>query len=283
MSVSQKRWTTIIRNRKDWLDIDLGELWRYRDLILLFVRRDFVTFYKQTVLGPIWFVLQPVFYTLVFTIIFGRIANIPTDGLPQPLFYLSSIVVWNYFANCLSQTSNTFIANTNIFGKVYFPRLTVPLSIVITNLITFFVQFALFLCFMLFFVLKGAVVRPNLAILFTPLLIVQMGVLGFGFGILVSSLTTKYRDLTFVTSFGIQIWMYVTPVVYPISQVSERWQWLFILNPMASIIETFRYAFLGAGAVRPLYSAISVAVTIFVLSVGILLFNRVERTFMDRI
>jgi len=283
LTYNQEKWTTIISPRRGWLDINFKELWLYRDLILLFVRRDFVTFYKQTILGPLWFLLQPIFHMVVFTIIFGKIAKIPTDGLPQPLFYLAGIVVWNYFSNCLSAISNTFITNSNIFGKVYFPRLTVPVSVVLSNLMTFIVQFLLFLCFLLFYYLKGAVVRPNVYILFVPLLIIQMGILGLGFGILVSSLTTKYRDLTFVTTFGIQIWMYVTPVVYPISQISERWQWLFVLNPMASIIETFRYAFLGAGVVRLLYTAISVGATIAVLSAGIVLFNRVERTFMDKI
>jgi lipopolysaccharide transport system permease protein len=283
MTVERENWTMVISNRSGWLDINLKELWHYRDLILLFVRRDFVAIYKQTILGPLWFLLQPLFSTIVFTVVFGKIANIPTDGLPQPLFYMSGIVVWNYFASCLSGTSNTFVNNASIFGKVYFPRLTVPVSIAIANLMTFLIQFVLFLLFLFFFYLKGAAVKPSLFIFLTPFLVLQMGILGLGCGILISSLTTKYRDLTFVVGFGIQLWMYATPIVYPMSQIPERWQWLFALNPMAAIVETFRYAFLGAGSVRPLYLAISFGVTLAILGIGILLFSRIEKTFMDTV
>jgi lipopolysaccharide transport system permease protein len=279
----RQNWTIVIRNRSGWLDIDLKELWRYRDLILLFVRRDFVTLYKQTILGPAWFLVQPLFSTLVFTVVFGRIAKIPTDGLPQPLFYMSAIVAWNYFASCLTATSNTLIANAGIFGKVYFPRLTVPLSVVITNLLTFIIQFAVFLCLLLFFYLRGAAIKPNALIFFVPFLILQMGVLGLGFGVLVSSLTTKYRDFSFFVSFGVQLWMYATPIVYPLSQIPERWQWLYALNPMAAVIGAFRYAFLGAGSVRPLHLVTSLAVTVVVLIFSIMLFRRVEKKFMDTI
>ena len=283
MTDRQQNWTMVISSRSGWLDIDLKELWRYRDLILLFVRRDFVAIYKQTILGPLWFLLQPLFSTIVFTVVFGKIANIPTDGVPPPLFYMSGIVAWNYFANCLTATSSTLVANAGIFGKVYFPRLTVPLSVVITNLLTFIIQFALFLCFLLFFYLRGAAVKPNAFIFLVPFLILQMGILGFGFGTLVSSLTTKYRDLTFVVSFGVQLWMYATPIVYPMSQIPERWQWLFAINPMAAIIETFRYAFLGAGSIRPLHLGTSLGVTVVVLILSIILFRRIEKTFMDTI
>lgn len=283
MSNSQRNWTMVINPRSGWLDLNLKELWRYRDLIQLFVRRDFIAIYKQTILGPIWFLLQPLFYTLVFTVIFGKIAKIPTDGLPQTLFYMSGIVVWNYFANCLTGTSNTFVTNAGIFGKVYFPRLTAPISIVITNLITFFIQFLLFLVLVLYFYLRGAPVKPNMFVLFAPFLLMQMGLLGLGFGILISSLTTKYRDLTFVVTFGVQLWMYVTPIVYPMSQIPERWQWLYALNPTAAIIETFRYAFLGAGSVKTLYLIISFAITIVILGIGVILFRRIERTFMDTV
>ncbi len=279
----QDNWTMVISNRSGWLDINLRELWRYRDLILLFVRRDFVAIYKQTILGPLWFVLQPLFSTIVFTVVFGKIAKIPTDGLPAPLFYMAGIVGWNYFANCFSATSNTFVTNAGIFGKVYFPRLAVPISVVITNLMTFAIQFLVFIAFLFFFYLKGSSIKPNLFILFTPYLILQMGILGLGFGILISSLTTKYRDLSFVVSFGVQLWMYATPIVYPMSQIPERWQWFFALNPMAAIIEAFRYAFLGAGAIKPLFLGISLAVTLAVLGVGIVLFRRIEKTFMDTV
>ena len=273
----------MISPRRGWLDVNLKELWHYRDLIFLFVRRDFVAIYMQTVLGPLWFLLQPLFSTIVFTIVFGKIANIPTDGLPQPLFYMSGIVVWNYFASCLSGTSNTFVDNANIFGKVYFPRLIVPVSVVITNLMTFIIQFSIFLSFLLFFCLKGATIKPNLFILLSPFLILQMGMLGLGFGIIVSSLTTKYRDLKFAVTFGIQLWMYATPIVYPMSQIPERWQWVFALNPMSAVVEIFRYAFLGAGSVKLLYLVISLGVTLAVLGVGIILFRRIEKTFMDTV
>lgn len=283
MSDSQNNWTMIISPRNRWLDINLEELWHYRDLILLFVRRDFVALYKQTILGPIWFLLQPLFSTIVFTIIFGKIANIPTDGVPPPLFYMSGIVVWNYFASCLSGTSNTFVDNASIFGKVYFPRLAVPIAIVITNLMTFIIQFSIFLSFLLFFYLKGATIKPNLLILLAPFLILQLGMLGLGFGIIVSSLTTKYRDLKFAVTFGIQLWMYATPIVYPMSQIPEQWRWVFALNPMSAVVEIFRYAFLGAGFVKPLYLLISLGVTLVVLGVGIVVFRRIEKTFMDTV
>jgi len=283
MMTGQNNWTMVISPRRGWLDVNLKELWHYRDLIFLFVRRDFVAIYKQTVLGPLWFLLQPLFSTIVFTIVFGKIANIPTDGLPQPLFYMSGIVVWNYFASCLSGTSNTFVDNANIFGKVYFPRLIVPVSVVITNLMTFIIQFSIFLSFLLFFCLKGATIKPNLFILLSPFLILQMGMLGLGFGIIVSSLTTKYRDLKFAVTFGIQLWMYATPIVYPMSQIPERWQWVFALNPMSAVVEIFRYAFLGAGSVKLLYLVISLGVTLAVLGVGIILFRRIEKTFMDTV
>jgi len=276
-------WTNVIRPRSGWFDIHLFELWRYRDLIALFVRRDFVAVYKQTILGPVWFLLQPLFSTLVFTIIFGKIAHIPTDGVPEVLFYMSGIVVWNYFAACLTKTSDTFVANAGIFGKVYFPRLTVPISIVITNLITFCIQFGLFLLFIGFFYFKGAPIKPNIVMLIMPLLLLQMAALGLGFGILISSLTTKYRDLAFVIGFGTQLWMYATPIVYPVSQVPARWQWLFMLNPMASVIEVFRYAFLGAGTFYLDRIIVSVIVTLVILTLGIISFSRVEKIFMDTV
>jgi len=278
-----EQWTSVIRSRSGWFDINLAELWNYRDLIMLFVRRDFVSIYKQTVLGPVWFLLGPLFSTVVFTVIFGRIAKIPTDGLPQVLFYMSGIVVWNYFAGCLTRTSDTFVANAGIFGKVYFPRLTVPVSIAITNLLTFAIQFVLFLAFMSFFYLKGSAIRPNHWVLLTPVLLLQMAALGLGFGILVSSLTTKYRDLTFVTGFGVQLWMYASPIVYPMSQIPEKWQWLYALNPMAAVVEAFRFAFLGAGSFRIWQLGLSAGVTLLILTGGIILFSSIEKTFMDTV
>jgi len=282
-TVQDEQWTKVIGPKKGWFDLNLSNLWNYRDLIMLFVKRDFVAFYKQTILGPLWFLLQPLFTTIVFTIIFGRIAKISTDGMPQVLFYMCGIVIWNYFADCLNKTSDTFVSNAGIFGKVYFPRLTVPVSIVITNLITFAIQFLLFLAFLAYFYYAGSDIRPNLWILLTPFLLFQMAALGLGLGILISSLTTKYRDLRYVVGFGVQLWMYATPIVYPMSQIPEKWQWLFAMNPMAAIIETARYAFLGSGSVRPWNLGISFGVTVLILLTGIVLFSRIEKTFMDTV
>lgn len=274
-------WTMEIRSRSGWFDINLSELWQYRDLIMLFVQRDFIAYYKQTVLGPLWFLLQPLFTTVVFTLIFSSIAHIPTDGLPPFLFYLSGTIAWTYFATCMTRTSNTFMANAGIFGKVYFPRLVVPIAIVISNLLSFAIQFGLFLIFLLWFYLNGSTIQPNVWILLTPLLLVQMAALGLGFGILISSLTTKYRDLALAFGFGVQLWMYATPVVYPLSQIPAQWQWLFALNPMTAIVETFRYAFLGSGAIQPWMLGVSLGMTILVVILGIVLFSRVEKNFMD--
>jgi lipopolysaccharide transport system permease protein len=276
-------WTMVIRSRKGWFDIDLSEIWRYQDLIILFVRRDFVAYYKQTLLGPLWFLLQPLLSTIIFTVIFSNIANIPTDGIPPFLFYMAGIVPWTYFANCLTQTSSTFITNVGIFGKVYFPRIVVPISVVITNLLTFSIQFGLFLVFLFYFYFKGAIIQPNIWILLVPLLLIQMAALGLGMGILISSLTTKYRDLALALGFGVQLWMYATPIVYPLSQIPVKWQWLFALNPMTAIIETFRYAFLGSGAIQPWILGVSLCMTLLILAGGIILFSRVEKTVMDTI
>ncbi len=277
------QWTKVIRARSGWFDLRLGELWDYRDLIILLVRRDFVTIYKQTVLGPFWFMLQPLISTVIFTVIFGKIANIPTDGVPQPLFYMGGIVTWNYFAGCLNRTSDTFVANEGIFGKVYFPRLAVPLSAVIINLLNFAIQFVLFLAFLLFFLARGSNIHPNGWLLLTPLLLLQMGALGLGLGVLISSLTIKYRDLSFFVGFGIQLWMYATPIVYPMSQVPVKWQWIYLLNPVAAIVETFRYAYLGSGTIRFWQLGVSAGITVLLLGVGIVIFSRVQKTFMDTV
>lgn len=277
------QWTTIIKPRSGWFDLNLAELWRYKDLILLFVRRDFVAVYKQTILGPLWFFLQPIFSTLIFTIVFGQIAKISTDGLPQVLFYLSGVITWNYFSSCLTKTSDTFAANAGIFGKVYFPRLTVPISVITTNLITFCIQFILFIILLLYFWFRGFSIHPNWLVLLLPLLIVQTALLALGFGIIISSLTTKYRDLTQLVGFGVQLWMYATPIVYPLSQIPTEWKWLYLFNPMASIVETFRYAFLGTGTIHPNQIILSIGITVFSLLIGIILFSRVEKTFMDTV
>ena len=276
-------WSLVIRPQRGLFDLRLGELWSYRDLVWLFVRRDFVSVYKQTILGPLWYLIQPVLTSIIFTVIFGRIARLSTDGLPQFLFYMSGTVVWTYFADCLTKTSNTFITNAQLFGKVYCPRLAVPVSILISNLIAFSIQFLLFLGFMLYFWLNGANVEPNLWVLFTPVLIVLMAGLGLGFGIIVSSLTTRYRDLRFLVTFGVQLWMFVTPVIYPVSAIPERLRPLIALNPLTPIVETFRYAYLGSGTVNGLNLLYSAGVMLVVLVAGVLLFNRIEATFMDTV
>ncbi|MCF6291686.1 MAG: ABC transporter permease [Desulfobacterales bacterium] len=280
---AEANWDMIIQPVSGWFDIHLSELWRYRDLIMLFVRRDFVAVYKQTILGPLWYLIQPLMTTLVFTVIFGKVAKIPTDGLPQVLFYLSGVVAWRYFADCLTKTSNTFVGNAGIFGKVYFPRLTVPLAVVISNLISFAIQFALFLGFVAYYYLQGAAIHPQPLLFAFPLLILQMAALGLGFGIIVSSLTTKYRDLAQLVGFGVQLWMYATPIVYPTSQIPEKYQWIMALNPMAPVIEAFRYAFLGSGTVSFSSLAISGVTTLVVLAIGIILFSRIEKSFMDTV
>ena len=243
-------WTMVIRPHRRWLDLRLDELWHYRDLVMLFVRRDFVSVYKQTILGPLWYLIQPLLTTITFTVIFGNIAKLPTDGLPQFLFYMSGTVIWTYFADCLSKTSNTFVQNANLFGKVYFPRMAVPVSILFSNLITFGIQFGFFLVFMAFFALSGSSVHPNIWMLLSPVLVLMMAGLGLGFGIIISSLTTKYRDLRFLVQFGVQLLMYATPVIYPVSSIPARFQVLIQANPMTPIVEAFRYAFLGAGSVN---------------------------------
>lgn len=276
-------WTLVIRPKTGWFDLHLADLWRYRDLVMLFVRRDFVATYKQTVLGPLWFVIQPLLTTLTFTLIFGNIAKLSTDGLPKILFYLSGITAWNYFAECLSKTSETFIANAGMFGKVYFPRLAVPLSVVISNLIKFGIQLGLFLGFYLYFLAKGTAIRPTAALALLPVLVLLMGMLGLGTGIIVSSLTTRYRDLRYLVQFGVQLLMYSTPVIYPLSRIPDQYRWIMLANPMTPVIETFRYAFLGTGTFSWGHLGLTAAVTALTLSVGIILFNHVERTFMDTV
>jgi len=283
LTLDQTGWSLVIRPKRNLFDLRLGELWQYRDLIWLFVRRDFVSVYKQTILGPLWYIIQPIMTTLIFTIIFGRIARLSTDNLPQFLFYLSGTVVWSYFAECLTKTSNTFITNAQLFGKVYFPRLAVPISVLISNLITFVIQFLLFLGFMVYYIIIGSNVHPNLWVLITPVLLLMMAGLGLGFGVIVSSLTTRYRDLRFLVTFGVQLWMYVTPVIYPVSSIPERFRLLIQANPLTSIMEAFRYAYLGSGTLSLVGLAYTAIFTVVVLVVGTLLFNRVEATFMDTV
>ena len=280
-----EKWDLVIGPKRGWFDLRLKDIWLYRDLVFHFVRRDFVAFYKQTILGPLWYIIQPLLTTLVFTVIFGKVARIPTDNIPPFIFYLSGTVAWGYFSNCLKETSDTFITNSKIFGKVYFPRLTVPLSVVIINMVKFGIQFLLFLGFLVYFIAGSAPVKPkpNLYILLLPVLLLQMAILSLGAGILISSMTTKYRDIKFLVGFGLQLWMYATPVVYPVSVVPERFRFFYMLNPIASIVETFRHAFLGTGMVNGVEILISWGVTMLLLFSGIILFNRVDKTFMDTV
>jgi lipopolysaccharide transport system permease protein len=280
---NNEQWTSIITAKSGWLDIHLGEIWRYRDLIMLFVKRDFTAVYKQTILGPLWFVIQPLLTTIVFTIIFGNVAQIPTDGIPPSLFYMAGIITWNYFANCLTKTSETFIANASMFGKVYFPRLTVPISVLITNFIAFGIQFILFILLIGIYYTKGMKVSFSYWILLTPFLLLQMALLGLGVGILISSMTTKYRDFTYLLSFGITLWMYGTPIVYPVSQIPQKWHWIYVINPMSSIVEAFRYAFFGTGGIELWQYGVGMAVTFMLLAAGIIAFNHIEKTFMDTV
>jgi lipopolysaccharide transport system permease protein len=277
-------WDLVIRPKTGWFDLQLADLWRYRDLTMLFVWRDFVAQYKQTILGPLWHIIQPLFTTVIFTVVFGNIARLPTDHLPPMLFYMAGVTAWSYFAECLNRTSATFTQNAAIFGKVYFPRLTVPLSMVISGLIKFGIQFGLFLAFLLFYWLKGSPIHPTIYILLTPVLLLLMAALGLGGGIIVSALTTRYRDLQYLITFGVQLLMYATPVVYPMSMMQGgHFRWLIFVNPLSPVIETFRYAFLGAGIFNPLYLLYSALTTLLILATGLVLFHHVERTFMDTV
>jgi len=276
-------WTTVIKAKNKWFDINLKELWDYRDLILLFVRRDFVAIYKQTILGPLWFVLQPLISTLIFTLIFGFVAKIPTDGVPPLLFYLSGIVVWNFFSSTVTKTADLFITNAGTFGKVYFPRLSVPIAIVMTNLLTFCIQLGLLVVIIGFYVYMGARFPLTFLAVLLPMIMLVIGILGVGFGIIISSVTTKYRDLSMLVTFGMQLWMYATPIIYPLSQIPEKYRVLYLINPMATWIEAIRYVFLGVGTVTMGMMFSSLAITIVVLILGLFLFSRIEKTFIDTI
>lgn len=277
------RHVTIIEPHGSLFDLKLKELWAYRDLVWLFVRRDFVAQYKQTILGPAWHFIQPLFTTMIFTIVFGNIAKLSTDGLPPFLFYMAGTVIWTYFAMVLTDTSGTFIRNAHIFGKVYFPRLVMPVSTLLSKLIAFSIQFFFFLCFLGWFWLRGADVHPNAWILATPLLVLMMAAYGLGLGVIVSALTTRYRDLNVLVAFGVQLYMYLSPVIYPISSLHEPWRTLSALNPVTPIIEIFRYAYLGAGTVDLKMLGLSFLVIVVVATIGIMMFNKVERTFMDTV
>jgi lipopolysaccharide transport system permease protein len=281
--VEIEKWSVVIKPKSGLFDIDFKELIRYKDLCQMFVKRDIVTQYKQTILGPLWFFINPALTTIMYMIVFGGIAGISTDGLPQPLFYLSGICLWNYFSTCLLKTSSTFKDNENIFGKVYFPRLIMPMSTVISCLYTLGIQLILFLLVYIYYIISGTQVAPNAYILLTPLLIVMLAGLSLGFGIITSSLTTKYRDLSILFTFIVQLWMYATPIIYPLSVMSPRKQWFAALNPVTSIIETFRYATLGTGTFDWIQLGYSFVFMCVVLGTGIVVFNKVQRSFMDTV
>jgi len=280
--MNEDKFDTVITAKNGWFDIDLREVWKYRDLVLLFVRRNFVALYKQTILGPAWAIIQPLLTTVFFTVIFGNLAGLAAKGTPSFLFYMSGTIAWGYFAGCLTQTAATFTGNSAIMGKVYFPRLVMPISAVLTGLISFTIQGGMFLFFYAYYLWIGTV-QPTWYILLIPLLILQMAMLSLGCGIIISALTTKYRDLVFVISFGLQLWMYGTPVAYDIKIIPAKYLSWYMLNPMTPVINAFRHALLGLGEFNWHYYTISWVITLIVLSLGILLFSRVEKTFMDTI
>ena len=274
---------TYVSSKQKWFSVNLKEIWKYRDLIILFVKRDLTTNYKQTVLGPLWIIINPLLSTTVFTIIFGVIAGIPTDGTPQFLFYMSGNILWNFFSSCLNRASGTFLGNARLFGKVYFPRLVMPISGILYNLINFMLQTAVYVILVIVYSLIGANVHPNLLIILAPFLVLQTALLGTGMGLIISSITTKYRDLNVLVSFGVSLLMYITPVVYPISRVPENFRWLMLLNPVAPIVETYRCAFLGSGSFEWQFLLISLAVTLALLFWGVIVFNKVEKNFIDTV
>lgn len=282
----EEDWDIEISPKSSLFDLNLKDVWHYRDLLLLLVRRDFVSFYKQTILGPIWFFVQPIITILIYNLVFNNLAGIKTDGLPGPLFYLAGTIIWNYFSDCLTKTSTVFRDNAALLGKVYFPRLIMPLSIVLSNLIRFAVQFLLFITLIIIYWVKGAVLVPNFIILLFPLLIVIIAALGLGLGMIISAVTTKYRDLAFVVTFGVPLLMYTTTVIYPLSTAITKYpaySWIIKFNPITAVIETFRYSFLGKGSFSWDLLGYTIGITAVILLLGIIIFNKVERTFVDTI
>ena len=279
-----ENWTTVIKPKDKLLNVDFREIWQYRDLFSMFVKRDIITQYKQTILGPAWFFIQPLFTTVMYMVVFGGIAGISTDGLPQALFYLSGILCWQYFADCLNKTSSTFTSNQAIFGKVYFPRLIVPLSVVTSNLVRMLIQLMLFAAVYVYYIIIGTPICPNVYILLFPVLIIMLAGLGLAFGIVISSMTTKYRDLTILFTFVVQLWMYATPIIYPLSTITnEKIRLAMTLNPITSIVETFKYGALGIGSFSWGALGYSFGFMVVLLAVGIVVFNKVQRSFMDTV
>ncbi|KFF13956.1 ABC transporter permease [Chryseobacterium soli] len=282
MDEPQQKWTETIEDKHSLFDLKLKEVWRYKDLIYMFVKRDFISSFKQTILGPIWFFINPIFTTITYLIVFGRIAKLPTDDAPPILFYLAGVTLWNYFSTSLLGTSSTFVGNASIFGKVYFPRLVTPLSIVLSNLMRFGVQFMLFLIAWGYYLAKGQV-HPNIWVLATPFLIILMALFALGVGMIFSALTTKYKDLSMLLGFGISLYMYATPVIYPTSALRGVFKQLAFYNPLTGIFECFKYAWLGVGDFSPLMLAISTFIILILLAIGTVIFNKIEKTFMDTV
>ena len=276
-------WTEIIEPQAHLLDLKLRDVWRYRDLLVMLVRRDFVATYKQTILGPIWFFIQPLLTTLTYMLIFGNIAKISTDGLPMAVFYMAGITVWNYYADSLNKTATVFKDNATIFGKVYFPRLIMPLSIVVSNLVRLGIQLSLFLLIWGYYLITGAALHPNWYLLLVPVVVVLMALQALGLGMIISALTTKYRDLVFLLTFGVQLLMYATPVIYPMSALPHKYAALIRANPLSEPVELFRYAFTGSGQISWVGFGYSVLCTLILLALGTIIFNRVERRFMDTV
>lgn len=281
---NNEKYYTHITSRRKWFDLNLKEVWKYRDLIVLFTKRNFALTYKQTILGPLWIFINPFITSVIFTLVFGNIAQIGTDGIPHMLFYLTSNAVWSFFAACINRNAHTFTSNAGVFGKVYFPRLTVPISNVLSSVIQFVVQMIMVGFFLAYYIFAGAV-SPNWTCwLLIPLVLLHLGVLGMGFGIVISSLTTKYRDLSNLVSFGVQLWMYATPIVYPLSQIGDGiLKQVVMINPVSAPVELFRYAVLGQGTIMPQYLLLSWIITILCALLGVMLFNLTEKTFMDTV
>ena len=279
----EQQWTEEIKSNDSLFSINFKEVWQYRDLLMMLVKKEYITFYKQTILGPIWFFVQPILTTLIYVLLFGQIAKLSTDGSPQIAFYLSGITLWNYFSESLTRTASVFKDNAAVMGKVYFPRLIMPLSIVVSGLMKFAIQFALFICVILYFTFVKGLIHPNIWILATPFLLLLMACFSLGMGMIFSSLTTKYKDLVFLLTFGIQLLMYSSPVVYSVSSIPEKYKWILLANPLTGIFECFRYGFLGTGSFEPYSLIMSTGVTLIILSIGVLIFNKVEKSFMDTV
>lgn len=282
-TTKQTYWDLEIKPHNSLLNLHLKDVWNYRDLLWLLVKRDFVSFYKQTVFGPVWFFIQPIFTTIIFTIIFSRLARISTEGAPPALFYLAGTVSWNYFSECLIKTSSVLRDNSGIFGKVYFPRLIMPLSIIISNLVKFSVQFLLFIIMLCWYTFSGHNIHPNIYVLLFPVILIVMAMLGLGIGLVVSALTIKYRDLAFLVGFGVQLLMYATPVIYPLSFIPQKYKALIALNPLAALIETFRYGFIGTGQFYGGSFLYSMVISVCLFIAGLVVFNKVEKNFVDTV